>query len=203
MRTERQQRTAVRLAGRAVVALALTVGAVSGCSDEQQASQTLPSASTSPSSSAEALPPLGPPDFPVPDEARERTPEGALEFTRYYISLLEHIGNGDLNPQPLLDLSLDCSYCNQVASSLAEDRAAGYRYGDISVSFHPYGPGLLNGNEAEVGFVYSQSAFTVYDGNGQVIETQSASATGDLQSGALLAWQADLHVWRVTSMTIG
>ena len=188
---------------RTAAALVLAVAALSGCSGEQPANDTLPEPTAEATASAEALPPLGPPDFPVPAEAREKTPEGALEFTRYYISLLEHIGNGTLNPQPLLDLSLECSHCQQVADSLNRDREAGYRYGNLSVSFHGYGPGVISGEQAEVGFVYSQSTLTVYDTTGETVQAESAPATGDLQSGAFLVWRDDLRSWLITEMTIG
>ncbi|MCW2579144.1 MAG: uncharacterized protein JWR82_745, partial [Blastococcus sp.] len=48
---------------------------LSGCSEKQEANDTLPSTSASPST--EALPEVGPADFPVPDEARTKDAAGA------------------------------------------------------------------------------------------------------------------------------
>ena len=57
-----------------------------GCSEKQEANDTLPSASAA--ETTEALPEVGPADFPVPDEARTKDAAGAEAFLRYYIDLL-------------------------------------------------------------------------------------------------------------------
>jgi hypothetical protein len=79
----------------------LAAGAVvlSGCSERQEAADTLPEADATPSASEPELPPLGPPDLPVPDAAREKTPEGALAFAKYYMSLGTEIGMGTIPAQ--------------------------------------------------------------------------------------------------------
>ena len=46
-----------------------------GCSEKQEANDTLPSASAA--ETTEALPEVGPADFPVPDEARTKDAAGA------------------------------------------------------------------------------------------------------------------------------
>jgi hypothetical protein len=139
----------------------------------------------------------------MPDEAREKTAEGAVEFIRYYLDLSAYISSGPLDPTPLLDLSSNCSHCERVAESFNKDRAAGYRYEGFSHEFSAYGPGVLEGDAAEVGFVYSQSAFEVFDANGESIPSRTAAATGDLQCGAFLQWDDALRTWLVTEMTIG
>src|SRR5918993_1524107 len=68
-------------AGFLVVTAVLT-----GCSEKQEANTTLPS--TSAAETTEALPELGPADFPVPDEARTKDAAGAEAFLRYYIGLI-------------------------------------------------------------------------------------------------------------------
>ena len=72
-----------------------------------------------------------------------------------------------------------------------------------SYDFEEYGPGLLTGNTAEVGFVYKQGAFQAYGPGGEPVADRTASASGELQSGARLKWDADRLTWIVTSMTIG
>ncbi len=59
---------------------------LSGCSEKHEANDTLPS--TSAAETTEALPALGPADFPVPDEARTKDAAGAEAFLRYWIDLL-------------------------------------------------------------------------------------------------------------------
>ncbi|RBY87368.1 hypothetical protein [Blastococcus sp. TF02A-26] len=188
---------------RTTAGLGLAAVLLCGCSDESKPAETLPSASDSPSTSAEALPPLGPPDFPVPAEAREKTPEGALEFIRYYMRLTEESAERRLDPQTLVDLSQGCGICIQISESIAGDQAAGYRYEATSTDFRPNGPGILSGDQAEVAFVYSQGPVTVLDAAGQVVAARSAPATGELQSGAQLVWDAQRSTWLVTSLTVG
>ncbi|MGY1664239.1 DUF6318 family protein [Geodermatophilus sp. SYSU D00705] len=192
------RRTTLRLAA----GLAAGVALLGGCSEKQEASDTLPSADATQPSEAE-LPSLGPAEFPVPDEAREKTPEGALAFTRYYIDLNGYIADGPRDPQPLLDLSQSCRQCRQVVQSYTDDRAAGYAYRDFSYTFLEAGPGLLEGDTAQVGFVYEQGPFTVLDTSGQQVTDRSTAATGKLQSGTMLKWDESLSTWIVTELTIG
>ncbi|HEX2074853.1 MAG TPA: hypothetical protein VHF92_13800, partial [Geodermatophilus sp.] len=144
-----------------VAAATVAAAVLSGCSERQEANDTLPTATSEPTSTTEELPPLGPANFPMPAEARAKTPEGAVEFMRYYMSLTEVLAEQALDPQPLLDLSNGCGVCNRIAQSLAGDLAAGYRYQDTWIAFQPYGPGVLTGEQAEVGFVYAQGPITV------------------------------------------
>jgi hypothetical protein len=190
--------------GRTTAALVLAVAVLSGCSSEEPANETLPSASAEPSATADALPPLGPPDFPVPDEAREKTPEGALEFTRYYIGLIEWASNGPQDPQPLLDLTdTSCATCDMIAESFRNDLARGYRYSGVTFNFHAYASGVLTEDQAQVAFVFSQSAIVVSDASGQSVPSRSTEPSGDLQSGARLTWNSALASWIVDSLTIG
>ncbi|MCW2700485.1 MAG: hypothetical protein JWQ45_2020, partial [Blastococcus sp.] len=69
------------------VASCLVVAAValSGCSEKQEAGNTLPLASSSaPAETTTELPPLGPEDMPMPAEARTQDAAGAEAFVRYY-----------------------------------------------------------------------------------------------------------------------
>jgi hypothetical protein len=181
----------------------LAVGAVvlSGCSEKQEANETLPSTSATPTTPE--LPPLGPEDFAMPDEARKKTPDGAVEFVRYWVTLVEYLAEHSLDPKPLLELSQGCETCSMIAESLAEDQTAGHTYREYSFEFTEYGPGLLTGDTAEMGFVYVQGPITVVNSNGQVVEERSSGKSSDLQSGALLEWRDDLTSWVITSLTVG
>lgn len=188
---------------RLVAGLAAGAVVLSGCSKEQAASDTLPEAEASPTASEPALPPLGPPEFPVPTEAREKTPKGALAFAEYYMSLGARIGTGQVPPGTLRDLSENCALCQQVAASYEADRAAGYTYRGATHSFTEYGLPRVADSTAEVGFVYTQSAYTVVDSTGKEIPERAGQASGELQSGMLLEWRPELHTWLVTDLTVG
>jgi hypothetical protein len=184
----------------------LAVGTVvlTGCSEKQEASHTLPT--TSAAETTESLPPVGPAAFPVPAEARQKTPEGALAFGKYYIALGTEIGKGNVPSQALLDLSTpECRLCNQVAASFAEDQAAGYKHVGGSYSFKEYGPGFMSegGDVAELGFDYTQGADSVVDANGQDVPSRAGKESGLLRSGMRLDWRDDLHSWLVANLTIG
>ena len=68
---------------RLVAGLAAGAVVLSGCSERQEASDTLPEADASPSASQPELPPLGPPDLPMPAEARTQDAAGAEAFVQY------------------------------------------------------------------------------------------------------------------------
>ncbi|MGK5114174.1 DUF6318 family protein [Geodermatophilus sp. CPCC 205506] len=188
---------------RLVAGMTIGVALLGGCAEEQPASDTLPAASAEAEPSDADLPPLGPADFPVPPKAREKTPEGAAEFMRYYMDLNAYVAEGPRDPSPLLELSQECAYCRALADSYRNDLSAGYTYAPLSYEYQANGPGLVSGDAAEVGFVYSQGAFQTYDSNGQLVPGRSGPASGALQSGAHLAWNERLDTWIVTSMTVG
>lgn len=186
--------------------VACAVGAavvLTGCSAQQEASRTLPEVS-SPAPSEEALPPLGPAAYPVPAGARNKTPEGAAQFAEYYMGLGVEIGRGRIAPDALLDLSTaECRLCGQVAASFAEDRTAGYTYVGSETIFTALGAPRIEGTSAELGFLFSQSAYTVLDSAGQEVPARAGRAVEDLQSGMLLTWRDDLKSWLVSSLTVG
>jgi hypothetical protein len=192
-------RARAALVGAALVAAATLL---SGCSEKQEANETLPSASAA--ETTPELPPLGPENFPVPAEAREKTPEGALAFAKYYMDLGIEIGLGHVPAQSLLDLGTsECRLCRQVADSFAEDEQAGYTRRGSTSTFQEYGPPVLTGDTAEVGFVFTQSADQVIDKEGNEVHSRAGAASGDLQSGMQLTWRDDLQSWLVSSLTVG
>ena len=174
---------------------------LTGCSEKQSANETLPthtSAETTPE-----LPPLGPEGLPVPPEAREKTPEGAVEFVRYYVGLTKFLAEKAADPEPLIQLSEDCRTCANIAQSLADDRAANYTYREYAYEFTEYGPARVDGDSAEMGFKYVQGPITVVDPAGEVVADRSAATPAELQSGALLAWRTDLVSWVITGLMVG
>ena len=113
--------------GVGVVAL-LVMGplVLGGCSDTKQAGSTLPSTTKAAATSTSSLPPLGPADFPVPPAARQKTPDGVIAFTKYYVALMNHQAEA-LDSTPLRDLSRECQACKELADSYDQVKAAGQR----------------------------------------------------------------------------
>src|SRR3954447_19890417 len=118
---EHNGRTTVRRRSlRMVAGLAVATALLGGCAAKHEASDTLPSASET--SASPSLEPLGPTDFPVPDEARTQDAAGAEAALRYYLALITHQAGKD--GQPLRDLSQDCNFCNFLADRADQDAAA-------------------------------------------------------------------------------
>jgi hypothetical protein len=186
------------------VAACLVAGSavLAGCAEKQEASSSLPSASSA-APTQEELPPLGPEEFPVPDEARAKTSDGAVEFVRYYVSLTKYLADNSLDPAPLLALSQDCRSCSNIAASLTEDRAANYTYRQYEFEFSANGPALVDGDTAQMGFTYIQGPISVVDQAGAAVAERSSGRSEELQSGAILFWNGDLKSWVLTGLTVG
>jgi hypothetical protein len=192
-----------RWALRLSVCLVAGAAALTGCSNKQEASESLPTTSTSTPTEKE-LPPLGPEEFQVPDEAREKTPAGALAFGKYYMELGTQIGLGRASAKSMGELSTaECRLCRQVVASFAEDQAAGYTRRGSSSTFEEYGPPVLAGDKADIGFVFTQSADTVVDRSGNEVPERAGAASGELQSGMQLTWDEQLQCWLVSNLTVG
>ncbi|WP_324273627.1 hypothetical protein [Blastococcus brunescens] len=171
---------------------------LTGCSEKQEANDTLPSSSAAETS--EALPQLGPADFPVPDEARTKDAAGAEAFLRYWIELIDHqraIPAG----QPLRDLGLECDECLRIAKVYDDAAAEGQRFEGGELTLNDVPSPVLNGDVATINFGAAQSALALVDRNGVVLEGLSAEA--NLPSGITLSWSPDDKVWRATGFNIG
>ena len=191
-----------RWALRLTACLLAGAATLTGCSEKQEASESLPTTSSA-APSEDALPPLGPEGFAVPDNAREKTPKGAVEFARYYVKLTKYLADSSLDPEPLLTLSQDCRSCINVAQSLAQDQAAKFTYRRYDIDFNEYGPALVDGDTAQVGFTYVQGPVLVVDEAGNVVADRSYATPEKLESGAILLWRSDLHSWVITGLTVG
>ena len=191
-----------RWALRLTACLVVGAAALTGCSEKQEASESLPTPSSA-TPTEDALPPLGPAGFPVPDNAREKTPDGAVEFARYYVTLAKYLADNSSDPEPLLTLSQDCRSCTNIAQSLAQDRAAKFTYRQYDFEFSEYGPALVDGETAQVGFTYVQGPVSVVDEAGNVVADRSSATPEKLESGAVLLWRSDLRSWVITGLTVG
>jgi Family of unknown function (DUF6318) len=182
-----------------VVGLVLGTTLLTGCAEKVEANDTLPSTSATPTT--EALPPVGPADFPVPDEARSNDAAGAEAFARYWIDLLNHqrmIPAG----QPLRDLGPDCQECQRIAQNYDEAAAAGNRYVGGELSLNDMPPAVVDGADASVNFTARREPVSIIGGNGTTLEARPEPAP-NLSSGISLTWSPADRSWIVTGFTLG
>jgi hypothetical protein len=149
---------------RLVAGLAAGAVLLSGCSGQQEANDTLPGADASPSASEAELAPLGPPDLPMPAEARTQDAAGAEAFVRYYIDLINRTSTV-MDAAPLREFSSNCEECSRIATDAENDAAAGYRYdgGKLTITWIE---AFRTGRNDRVGLVIDQAALRVTDQDG-------------------------------------
>jgi hypothetical protein len=182
-----------------LVGLLLGTSLLSGCAEKQEARDTLPTASAAPTT--EALPELGPADFPVPDEARTKDAAGAEAFLRYWIDLMNHqraIPAG----QPLRDLGPECQDCMRIARIWDETAAAGYRYQGGDLSLDTLTEPLLEGDRASINFFAQQAAVQRVDGAGSPVDA-GLPAAPRLSSGIVLVFSEEDQGWLVEAVQFG
>ncbi|MPQ96453.1 hypothetical protein GB931_00645 [Modestobacter sp. I12A-02628] len=185
---------------RAAATLLLGIALLAGCSTEQQASQTLPEPTT-----AEATPTLtalGPPDFPMPAEAREQTPEGAAAFTTYYIELYSRTQQ-TLDTQYMRALSAGCTSCDQLMSFMDGAVAQGQSLRGGETEVIAMSDPAVNGATADVAFSVDQAPLDIVDSAGNVIDGMSYAGSNNPSSGAILAWDSARSTWIMQQLDIG
>jgi hypothetical protein len=184
----------------AVAGLVVGSTLLTGCSEKVEANETLPSTSASPTK--EALPPIGPADFPVPDEARTKDAAGAEAFLRYFIALINRqqaIPDG----QPLRDLGPDCADCVRIAARYDEAAAAGQHIEGGKLSLIGKPGTTVSGEAAELSFVAQIEAVAAFDSNGVLVPNTKYPAADHLPSGLGLVWSPADEAWLVSGLAIG
>jgi hypothetical protein len=182
-----------------VACLAAGALLLTGCTEKQEASDTLPTtgaAETSPN-----LPPLGAEDMPMPDEARTENAAGAEAFLRYYVALINRTSTV-MDAKPLRDLSADCRDCDRLAASVENDAAAGHHYEGGQLTLKEVGPPLMKETTAEFPLVVDQADFAVLDAAGGPVDGGSQAFSG-LKGGAALRWDEARHSWVMIGLTLG
>jgi hypothetical protein len=183
-----------------MAAVLLGTAVLTGCLEKQEASETLPSSSAAETS--EALPELGPADFPVPDEARTKDAAGAEAFVRYYIELLNRqqaLPDGE----PLRALSPDCETCLRIARAFDEAATAGHTYNGGELTLNEILDPQLDGDTASVIFWTRIEAVSVRDSAGAPVPEGQDELTPNAGSGMTLTWSADQRTWLAAGLTIG
>jgi hypothetical protein len=172
---------------------------LTGCSEKTEASTTLPTKSAA--ATTEALPPMGPADFPVPEEARTKDAAGAEAFLRYFIELSNR-QQELLDGQPLRNLGPDCQECLRIARSFDEAAAAGNRYEGGEVSINALAPPLLEGDKALISFGARQEAVRLVDAAGHDVYPALELQT-NMGSGIELVWSDTSSGWLVEGFNLG
>lgn len=185
---------------RLVACAAGAAAVLTGCSAEQEARETLPPVSSA-APSEEELPPLGPADLPMPDEARTQDAAGAEAFVRYYIELINRTSTV-MDAQPLRDLSDGCRDCDRIANNVEQDAAAGYQYRGGALSISIADEPFLRPGTAELGLVAEQEAASAVDATGVEAPHLSLPAYSGVTGGAALRWEPAQHTWLMTALTL-
>jgi hypothetical protein len=186
---------------RAIVAgLLIGTALLTGCSQKTEANDTLPPTSSAPTT--EALPSVGPADFPVPDEARTQDTAGAEAFLRYFIELLnrqQKIPAG----QPLRELGPECQECLRIALDLDEAAAAQQQYqgGELSI-VGDFGTSVSDGS-ANVSFVARIAAGAIVDASRAIVPGTEFDTVERLPSAVRLAWDPDAESWEIEAVNFG
>ncbi|MCW2531201.1 MAG: hypothetical protein JWP62_771 [Blastococcus sp.] len=172
---------------------------LSGCSQKVEANNTLPSTSTSPTTAS--LPPVGPADFPVPDEARTKDAAGAEAFLRYFIDLINRQRAVPAG-QPLRDLGPQCQECLRIARNYDDAAAAGNRYVGGELTLNDVPAPVMSGAKVLISFGVRREAVSLLDSSGTAIEARPDPAP-NLGCGIDLVWSPTDESWLVTGLSIG
>ncbi len=183
-------------------AVALGTALLTGCgaAEAEAPSTSLPSATTA-APTTDALPVVGPADFPVPPEARTQDAVGAEAFLRYWIDLLNRqqaIPAG----QPLRDLGPECQECLRIAHVFDEAARAGHRYEGGTVTIKDIPAPVINDGTATFSFSLSAEGERLVDRAGMDV-TPPLTEDPLLFSGLNLRWSPAQTVWIVTDFGIG
>jgi hypothetical protein len=185
---------------RLVAGLAVVAALLSGCSEKQPANETLPSAS--PAETTPELPPLGPEDMPMPDEARTQDAAGAEAFVRYYIGLINRTSDV-MDAESLRALSDGCRQCDRIADGTEQDASLGYRYEGGQLTVIAFGEPSVSDSTSEMVIRVDQAPLTVVDASGAPVPNRGSGAFAGLSGGAALRWDAGRQTWLVTNLTFG
>jgi hypothetical protein len=182
-----------------VIGVLIGTALLGGCSEKHEANDTLPSPSAA--ETTEALPALGPADFPVPDEARTKDAAGAEAFLRYWIDLMNRQRAVPAG-QPLRDLGPDCQNCQRIAQNYDEAAAAGYRYEGGELAIDTLAEPILEGDGALISFLARQEAVQRVDATGTPVD-EGQTAAPRLTSGIDLSYSNVDKCWVIEGFDLG
>jgi hypothetical protein len=175
---------------------------LSGCSEKQEANNTLPNATSSPLETTPELPPLGPEDLPMPEEARTQDAAGVEAFVRYYFELINRTAK-TLDSAPLRNLSKGCDDCDRIADNAEANAGAGNRYEGGHITILEVAPPLVKGTSGDMAIRIDQSALVVRDPTGAPVPEGGSHAYTGLPGSVAVEWDRTAKSWVVTYMAFG
>ena len=184
----------VRVAASAVA----TVAVLGGCSGAETANETLPATSSTAAETTASLPPLGPPELPMPDEAREQTPAGAEAFLRYYMELYTK-AQAEMDVTYLNQFSQDCSFCDALIERLEDNADSGYTYDGGAVTLKATSLTSTTDGRMEGAFTIDQTSLTIRDESGVTVSEDPRTT---YNCGALLTWRATEAAWTLSQWDV-
>jgi hypothetical protein len=185
---------------RLTAGLVVAVATLAGCADKQEASQTLPSTSSA-SPTQDELPPLGPDDMPMPEEARTQDAAGAEAFVRYYVALINRTSTF-MDAKPLRELSDGCRECDRMARVIEENAAAGNRFVGGEIAITSLAPLVVEATTAEFDMKGDLAAGSATDPSGADVPDLGAPAYTGLSGGAAVRWDSAKGTWIITAFTL-
>ena len=185
--------------GRATAAAAVGIAVLAGCSDGGTANETLPPLTSSAAPTSEALQPLGPPDFPMPNEARQPDETGSLAAGKYFAQLTQYTLQ-EMDPSGFVTLSRDCDFCDDLVKVVKDDAAAGNHYSGGEITFRDQGQVVLSDNQAEVAFSLTQGALDVVGPDNTKISDRSQPSS-DVFTSFTMTWDAPSQSWVLNQLT--
>ncbi|WP_369140761.1 DUF6318 family protein [Modestobacter versicolor] len=186
---------------RVAAATATAVVLLAGCSDGGTANETLPSTSSTAAETTESLPPLGPPDLPMPDEARQQTPAGAEAFLQYFIQLM-NAAQEQATSEYVRSLSLQCATCDTFADGVDNYAKLQYRYDGGEIVLGSVSAPSITGGNAEFALALVQDRLSVIGPDGSPIADLVSEAANYPASGAIVTWDSARETWLMTTLTI-
>ena len=182
---------------RPVAGLVVVTAVLIGCSEEP--GEALPSESAD--QTTPELPPLGPDDMPMPDEARTEDAAGAEAFVRYYIELINRTSTV-MDAEPLREFSDGCQGCDRLATNVESDAAAGldYERGEITVT--TVGQPVTTAASTDLRVTVDQAEFIVLNADGTRADGGSEPSS-DVSGRVALRWDAARTCWVMHDLTFG
>lgn len=175
-----------------------------GCSEDRvRPSDTLPplpSTSATPTPTEDAPGATG---YPLPEEARAYTPEGARAFFDYFIAVL-NASSAINDPIPLREIGQGCEYCDELTQRFQQNANDGVRVvgGDLvltGVGAATMRPLESGADGASMSFRVIQQPAQAFDATGALIsDTPEIAADGTIE----LAWLAEQRDWLVSVFSV-
>ncbi len=188
----------------ATTVLVAMAALASGCSDDRvRPSDTLPPL---PPTSATPTPTEDPPGatgYPLPEEARAYTPEGARAFFDYFIAVL-NASSAANDPIPLREIGQGCEFCDELTQRLQQNATDGIRVvgGDLvptEVGIPTMRPLESGATGAGMVFRLIQQPAQAFDAAGAPIsDTPEIRAEGTVE----MAWLAEQRDWLVSVFSV-